>query len=98
MIVPIIVLFLFLPIVSAGSLYSKTIIFFKLRCNVFFNQVDCEDAGCYWYDMYCSSMPSSFGTDMCYKLDEEVTYCTTNINTNYLIIYMGDEIGAIVNI
>ena len=88
---------LLIPIASAGSIYSKTSIFFKLRCAFITDQLECTGANCYWFDDSCHPFPISTSTEICYKLDEEVTYCESS-NNDYLIIYTGGEIGAIIDI
>ena len=73
------------PVMASSSMYSKSSIFFKLRCNVFTNQTSCESAGCYWYDATCHPFQQISTGEFCFDLKEDLMFCITNTNSYYII-------------
>lgn len=69
--------------------YGKSITYYFVRCSIFDTQGTCETANCYWWDDSCYGYPAIGGLENCYKLDEDIIYCTTTENECYILVNTG---------
>lgn len=80
--------------VTSASVFSKSTIWFKSRCSMILNELDCTSASCNWWDDSCHPYQQyqTVQGEYCINLDDDVIYCMTS-SQNYLIID-----GVVINV